>query len=384
VGAFYGNSSLLGKQILACVVAMAYSTIVTYFILKLLVHIIGIRVSAEEELAGLDHALHDERWGSPESRDRSPKTGGLSAVRARKHAAQDDFEPAGAATEHGETRTPCQPFGGRHPDFVSIKSLKPIADPSTPVSAAAAASTPYLSVPRTFPGPGAAVGTASEPPQTQAFSAQTLPFAVYGQDSRDSNVHMLDHSHVDLFAGTSAGASAGELVPAANTRSSLGIAGGGGARGGYASHLAGSVTITECDSQRASWSNAPPHVRTKSLSSRMQATAEAALRSTESHYGSVHMSGASAADADIARALAAEADFNASNSHDIRVVPSSTRASVIFGQRGSSSTSFAELSQARRWSTSNAIRSAVGLAPIAERSANQASVQGESTLILIE
>lgn len=50
----------LGKQVYGIVVTVAWSTVGTYIILKSIDLTIGLRVSAEDELRGLDNALHGE------------------------------------------------------------------------------------------------------------------------------------------------------------------------------------------------------------------------------------------------------------------------------------------------------------------------------------
>ena len=57
---FGGGSSLLGKQALASVATFAFSFIVTYVVAKVLNATIGIRVSPENELIGLDQSQHAE------------------------------------------------------------------------------------------------------------------------------------------------------------------------------------------------------------------------------------------------------------------------------------------------------------------------------------
>ncbi|BDH79635.1 MAG TPA: ammonium transporter [Methanothermobacter sp.] len=59
-GLFYGNPGQLLVQVLAVVVVMAYSFIVTLIIGKLLDVTIGLRVSEKEEIEGLDTNLHEE------------------------------------------------------------------------------------------------------------------------------------------------------------------------------------------------------------------------------------------------------------------------------------------------------------------------------------
>jgi len=51
----------VGRQLLAVGATMSYSFIVTFVILKVLDLVMGLRVSEEEELAGLDASQHGER-----------------------------------------------------------------------------------------------------------------------------------------------------------------------------------------------------------------------------------------------------------------------------------------------------------------------------------
>lgn len=60
-GLLFGNPSLLGTQALSVLSAWAYSFIVTFIILKLIDKTIGLRVSEEDEVFGLDLSQHGER-----------------------------------------------------------------------------------------------------------------------------------------------------------------------------------------------------------------------------------------------------------------------------------------------------------------------------------
>ncbi len=60
-GLFFGNPSLLGVQILGTAVVWAYSFIITLLVLKILDKIMGLRVSNDDEIAGLDISQHGER-----------------------------------------------------------------------------------------------------------------------------------------------------------------------------------------------------------------------------------------------------------------------------------------------------------------------------------
>lgn len=59
-GLFYGNVGLLGAQVLALVVVILYAFGMTFGILKLLDKLMGLRVSPEDEIDGLDLAQHGE------------------------------------------------------------------------------------------------------------------------------------------------------------------------------------------------------------------------------------------------------------------------------------------------------------------------------------
>ena len=59
-GLFFGNPRQLWVQLVAALSAMAYSALATSAILLALKHTVGLRVTEEEELQGLDLSLHDE------------------------------------------------------------------------------------------------------------------------------------------------------------------------------------------------------------------------------------------------------------------------------------------------------------------------------------
>jgi Amt family ammonium transporter len=59
-GVFFGNPSLLGLQAIAVLATWIYAFIATSIILVVLKAIMGLRVSEEEEMIGLDLALHGE------------------------------------------------------------------------------------------------------------------------------------------------------------------------------------------------------------------------------------------------------------------------------------------------------------------------------------
>jgi Amt family ammonium transporter len=59
-GLFFGNPALLGTQALAVGVTLIYSFVMTLIILKVLDWTMGLRVEAEDEMAGLDISQHSE------------------------------------------------------------------------------------------------------------------------------------------------------------------------------------------------------------------------------------------------------------------------------------------------------------------------------------
>jgi len=59
-GAFYGNGRLFGLQLLATVVAIAYSAVGTAVILLVLKYTIGLKASEEGQQTGMDKHAHDE------------------------------------------------------------------------------------------------------------------------------------------------------------------------------------------------------------------------------------------------------------------------------------------------------------------------------------
>ena len=65
-GLLYGNLKVFGVQLLSVAVVMLYAFILTFVILKVLNAVMGIRVSEEEELRGLDFSIHGEdAYGEP-------------------------------------------------------------------------------------------------------------------------------------------------------------------------------------------------------------------------------------------------------------------------------------------------------------------------------
>ena len=60
-GLLYGSAGLLGKQLISVAAAVGYSFVVTFVILKLVDATVGLRVTDDEEEAGLDLTQHGER-----------------------------------------------------------------------------------------------------------------------------------------------------------------------------------------------------------------------------------------------------------------------------------------------------------------------------------
>ena len=59
-GLFYGNPKQLWIQLVATVVTMAFSAIMTFVIFKVVDKLFGIRATQKEEIAGLDISQHNE------------------------------------------------------------------------------------------------------------------------------------------------------------------------------------------------------------------------------------------------------------------------------------------------------------------------------------
>jgi Amt family ammonium transporter len=61
IGGVEGSVEQLGRQAASVVIAIGYSFVVSYVLLRIIKATIGVRVSEEEERQGLDLALHDEQ-----------------------------------------------------------------------------------------------------------------------------------------------------------------------------------------------------------------------------------------------------------------------------------------------------------------------------------
>ena len=93
-GLFHGAPDQLWRQMVAIAVVGVYSFVVTYGILKLLDVTLGLRVSEEEEIAGLDVSQHGERayiFGGS-----GPVLGIPEAIPVHMHG-----QTPGTAAEHG-------------------------------------------------------------------------------------------------------------------------------------------------------------------------------------------------------------------------------------------------------------------------------------------
>jgi len=59
-GLFFGNPSQLGIQFVAVLVTIVYAFSLSYLLLKIIDKLIGLRVSKQDEISGLDLSQHDE------------------------------------------------------------------------------------------------------------------------------------------------------------------------------------------------------------------------------------------------------------------------------------------------------------------------------------
>jgi len=59
-GAFFGNPGQMKAQIIGVVATMVLAAVATFIILKIVDLVVGLRVTDEDEVAGLDYALHGE------------------------------------------------------------------------------------------------------------------------------------------------------------------------------------------------------------------------------------------------------------------------------------------------------------------------------------
>jgi Amt family ammonium transporter len=56
-----GGLALLGRQVVAVVASMVYSFVVSFLLAKVLDRVMGLRVTEDEEIVGLDESIHSER-----------------------------------------------------------------------------------------------------------------------------------------------------------------------------------------------------------------------------------------------------------------------------------------------------------------------------------
>jgi Amt family ammonium transporter len=59
-GAFFGNPGQMKAQIIGVVATMVLAAVASFIILKIVDVIVGLRVTDEDEVAGLDYVLHGE------------------------------------------------------------------------------------------------------------------------------------------------------------------------------------------------------------------------------------------------------------------------------------------------------------------------------------
>jgi Amt family ammonium transporter len=97
-GAFYGNSSLLGKHIAVCILVAAYTFIITYFVFFVVEKCWGISVSLEQQRIGLDDFLHGETHCAPVQRaDKAPLE--PSSPHSVQRAANAPLEPSRSSAD---------------------------------------------------------------------------------------------------------------------------------------------------------------------------------------------------------------------------------------------------------------------------------------------
>jgi Amt family ammonium transporter len=84
-GLLYGNPSQLGVQVLAVAVTLVLGFVATTIILKVLDAVMGLRISAEDEMAGLDLSQHSETaytLGGSSYGEYTPAAGGFQQAMA--------------------------------------------------------------------------------------------------------------------------------------------------------------------------------------------------------------------------------------------------------------------------------------------------------------
>jgi Amt family ammonium transporter len=88
-GLLYGNPSQLGIQVLAVAVTLVLGFVATTIILKVLDAVMGLRISAEDEMAGLDLSQHSETaysLGGSSYGEYAPAPGGFPQAMAAAEA----------------------------------------------------------------------------------------------------------------------------------------------------------------------------------------------------------------------------------------------------------------------------------------------------------
>ena len=106
-----GGLALLGKQVVAALVATVFSFGMTYAIAKVIDRTMGFRASAEDELTGLDLAVHAESaydlasvGGTTAGGHARPAPGGLFGLLRHQHEARHEDGPAETHDEDGQPR----------------------------------------------------------------------------------------------------------------------------------------------------------------------------------------------------------------------------------------------------------------------------------------
>ncbi|HEY7296124.1 MAG TPA: ammonia channel protein, partial [Dehalococcoidia bacterium] len=60
-GLLFGGAAFFGKQVVAVIAVLAYSFVVSYILARIVNAIVCLRVDVEDEVSGLDLALHEEQ-----------------------------------------------------------------------------------------------------------------------------------------------------------------------------------------------------------------------------------------------------------------------------------------------------------------------------------
>jgi Amt family ammonium transporter len=94
-----GGLDLLGRQAIAAFAVMAYSFVITFLIAYLIKLTIGLRVTEEEELAGIDQSVHAETayelmGGLAGNSNAGPSAARPPAAAGRKSPTQTETVPS--------------------------------------------------------------------------------------------------------------------------------------------------------------------------------------------------------------------------------------------------------------------------------------------------